>query len=122
KRTPHRVKMNVIDYSQQRFAVLDVAVKAAARLPEEALDTVPSLASDFWQPARRVLANVRDAFAAHRLFDRFADDCHVVDWLAWANDQMHVFWHERIRPKGEVELDAGIVDRLLQPLTGAIGF
>ena len=102
--------------------MLDVSIKAAARLPEKPLGSLAAPPCNSWQPPGRVFLQIANSLSADRLLDRLAKVSHRVAEASRVDDNVDVFGHENVRPEREVKRRARLVDRLCQPLAGTIRF
>ena len=102
--------------------MLDVSIKAAARLPEKPLGSLAAPPCNSWQPLGRVLRQMANSPSTDRLLDRLAKVSHRVVQASGVDDEVDMFRHENVRPEREVECRARVVDRFCQPLAGTIRF
>ena len=117
---PYRVGVNVIDHQQDQPGIRGVAVETAAWLPKESLQLSCVLYADSGQPLWRAFPQELDRSDADGLFDRLENHTNFINRLPRPHQNMDVFRHEHIRPKGKVEFPPGRVDGLGQPLTGPL--
>jgi hypothetical protein len=75
---------------EQRFRFDDIAIKAAACLPEAAFLSLPPLNRDFGEPLGRMHAEIPDGLVTHWLFDRFQDNGNVIRFSPGKDDHVNV--------------------------------
>src|SRR3990172_11037239 len=93
---------------------------AAARLPEMVFAFAAPRHANARQPVRSLVFEMRNSLAADAFLDPLQKRRIVVRSLARTHHQMHVLRNEHRRPQIIIQLSAGFVDLLGQPLAGAI--
>src|SRR5438445_3288396 len=115
-----RVGMDVLNHCRQRFGADDVAVVAAARLPEAMPHARAFAHRDAGQPVRRVCLQVADRFAADGRFYRLQETRHLLRSISGIDKNMNVLRHEDVGPELKTEFRACFVERLAKPFASAV--
>jgi hypothetical protein len=108
--------VKVLDHGSQRARLFDVAIVAAARLPEAITDALALDHAQTGQPVRRVPAQVRDGLAAHRRLQCPQERSDGLWVHGWVDEQVGVFGHQNISPNLDAELHPRLGQRVAKPL------
>jgi hypothetical protein len=83
----NRIHVQIVDHRKKRLWPNDIAVVAAAALPETIPHARPGADSKPWKPFRRLLAQKRDGLSRDRLLDSLQNEGDVVFAVAGPHDK-----------------------------------
>jgi hypothetical protein len=117
----HRIVVNVFDDVEKRAGLEDVAIVAAASLPETIVHFAVGLnILQTLQKSRGLLTQKLEGFAMDRDFESGADKTHFVDGVVRTEQYMDMLGHDDIGPKGQATAAAGGFHRIDKPTAATV--
>ena len=113
--------MNIVDHGPQRDRIGDVAIIAAASLPEAVVNLAVGL--HISEPGKKrgsLTSQESQGFPLHRDLHAGADEANLIVEVTRVDKDMDVFRHNDVSPQGKVEPLPCSVQSLDEPLTGSV--
>jgi hypothetical protein len=117
----YRIRVDVLDHGPQRGGVGDIAIVAAAPLPEAVMHFAVGLfVSQAFEELRGFPSKERQGRPLHGNLEDCPDQPHFVAQISRANDDVDVFRHDDICPEVQIPPPSGRLQGFEEPLSGTI--